>query len=204
MAVTYCTVQEVADFLRVTITTVTNPTILQTEAIINRKEDIIDRRTGHAWRTAAITTEEHDLGLIYTYGWGTPIFLHHRNIRAIDSSATPADKVELWNGDIYQDVTSDTTNYKLDSVRGKLHVRGVLFTIMRKGRIRVTYRYGDATVPGDIKDACIKLTCLDLLSASFKMDIIPGGGQIKYNESMDRWRHDIEEIIKNREEIYCI
>jgi len=202
MVTTYCQASDIASFLRVTISGSTNPTTTQVESIINRQEDIIDRRTGHAWRSTIITEEEHDLGLIYTYGWGTPIFLHHRRI--LDISAGSGDKIELWNGDSYQDVTSDTTNYKLDKVRGKLYVRGVLFTIMRKGRIRITYRYGDTVVPGDIKDACIKLTSIDLLASSFKMDIIPGGGQIKYHESMDRWKFDAETHIKNREEVYVI
>jgi hypothetical protein len=41
--------------------------------------------------------------------------------------------------------------------------RGLLFTILRKNRVRVTYRYGDATVPLDIEDSCVKLTAIDIL-----------------------------------------
>ena len=45
--------------------------------IIARKEEEFDRRVGHTWKTKKITREVHDLPLLYTFGWGTPIFLKH-------------------------------------------------------------------------------------------------------------------------------
>lgn len=74
MVVTYCTVQDVSDFLRVPITATTTPNKAQVEKLINRKEAEIERRIGHAWTERTITDEIHDLPLIYTFGWGTQYF----------------------------------------------------------------------------------------------------------------------------------
>ena len=64
--------------------------------IINRKEEELERRIGHAWRSKKITREVHDLPLLYTYGWGTPLFLQHRNI--YEFSGAEGDKIEIWQG----------------------------------------------------------------------------------------------------------
>ena len=48
---------------------------------------------GHAWRSVKIYNERHDLPLLYTFGWGTPLWLQHRNIYDLDASE--GDKVEI-------------------------------------------------------------------------------------------------------------
>ena len=93
MATTYCSVGDVSDFLRVPINANTTPNKAQVEKIINRKEEELERRIGHAWRSKKVTREVHDLALLYTYGWGTPVFLQHRNIYEFDASA--GDKIEI-------------------------------------------------------------------------------------------------------------
>ena len=67
MVVTYCTVTDVSDFLRVPITATTTPNIAQVEKLINRKEAEIERRIGHAWTERTITDEIHDLPLVYSF-----------------------------------------------------------------------------------------------------------------------------------------
>ena len=57
MATTYCSVEDVADLLRIPITATTIPNKAQIEKIINRKEDEFDRRTGLAWRSKPKTKE---------------------------------------------------------------------------------------------------------------------------------------------------
>ena len=76
---------------------------------------------------------------------------------------------------------------------------------MRNNRIRITYRYGDATVPLDISDTCIKLVAIDLLNSSFRMDILPlGANGIDISSSKSDWRADIENCIDNRQEVFFI
>ena len=206
MAVTYCTVEDVSDFMRVPISSTTTPTKAQVEKVINRKEEILDRRIGHTFgRNKTITNEIHDLPLLYTFGWGTPIYLQHRNIR--DLSNVAGDKIEVWKGESneYDDILTDSQWYQFDPVYGRLYLRGFIFSIMRKNRIRVTYRFGDATVPEDVEDACIKLVAIDLLTTSLRMDRLPvGGSALTWGEIIEQWKEDIESCVINRREAFPI
>ena len=206
MAVVYCTIEDVSDFLRIPITATTSPNKAQVEKIINRKEEYLDRRIGHTFgRNKQIVRENHDLALLYTFGWGTPIFLQHRNIRDLDAAL--GDKIEIWKGSSssYEDILANTEYYNFESTYGRLFLRGYLFSIMRKNRVRVTYRYGDTTVPDDIEDACVKLTAIELLNTSFRMDVLPmGGSGIDMKQSMNQWKEDVEEIIEERREVFFI
>ena len=168
---TYCTVADISDFLRVPITATTTPNKTQVEKLIIRKEEELDRRIGHTFGRSKQVTEVHDLPLLYTYGWGTPIYLRHRNCRDLDGTA--GDKIEIWEGtgSNYSDILGGSQWYEFEPVYGRLFLRGYIFTIMRKYRVRVTYRYGDLTVPEDVKDACIKLVAIEILNSSFRMDI---------------------------------
>jgi len=206
MAVTYCTVEDVSDFMRVPISSTTTPTKAQVEKVINRKEEVLDRRIGHTFgRNKTITNEIHDLPLLYTFGWGTPIYLQHRNIRDLSNAA--GDKIEVWKGESneYDDILTDSQWYQFDPVYGRLYLRGFIFSIMRKNRIRVTYRFGDVTVPEDVEDACIKLVAIDLLTTSLRMDRLPvGGSALTWGEIITQWKEDIEQCVVNRREAFPI
>jgi hypothetical protein len=211
MATTYCSVEDVSDFLRVPITATTTPNKTQVEKIIRRKEDEIDRRMGHAWRSVKIYNERHDLPLLYTFGWGTPLWLQHRNI--YDFNAAEGDKIEIWQGasDTYDNILGDAQWYNMDYQYGRLYLRGFIFSILRKNRVRISYRYGgekysgDTTIPNDIEDITIKLTAIDLLTTSFRMDRLPvGGNSMSWGDMIKAWKEDIEQCILNRREVMII
>ena len=210
MATTYCSVGDVSDFLRVPLTATTTPSSTQVEIIINRQEEELDRRIGHAWRSKTITREVHDLPLLYTYGWGTPIFLQHRNI--YDFDLAEGDKIEIWQGAsaVWENILGNSQWYDIEYEYGRLFLRGFIFSILRKNRVRVTYRYGgenyagDTTVPLDITDAVIKMTSIELLNTSFRMDELPTGGMTNVSESKRKWEEDIEKCIDNRREVFVI
>lgn len=205
MVVTYCTVQDVSDFLRVPITATTTPNKTQVEKIINRKEAEIERRIGHAWREKQIVDEVHDLPLVYSFGWGTPIFLQHRRIKDLDASQ--GDKIEIWQGsqDTYSNILGNDSWYNIEQTHGKLFLRGFIFSILRKHRCRVTYRYGDTVVPDDIKDALIKMVSIEIISTSFRMDKLPmGGNGINIQTSMTKWQEDIDRTVADRRETFVV
>jgi len=207
---TYATTGDVADFLRIGIDETTNPNITQIEKIIVRKEEIFDRRTGHTFgRAKTVADEQHDVPLVYTYGWGSFITLKHREIRvdACDPQRlcdAAGDKIELWTGSEYTCLGNSAQEYNAIASRGEIYIRGLLFSILRKNRFRITYRYGSATVPGDVEDAIIKMTSIDILKGSLKMDVIPFGGAIKPMELIRGWEDDIDQIVRNREEVFFI
>ena len=210
MATTYCSVADISDFIRVPITATTTPNTTQVEKLINRKEAEIDRRIGHAWRSKKITREVHDLPLLYTYGWGTPIFLQHRNIYEFD--AGEGDKIEIWQGSsaAWENILSNSQWYDIEYEYGRLFLRGFIFSILRKNRCRVTYRYGgenfagDTEIPDDIKDCVIKMTTIEILNTSLRMDVLPTGGAANISESKRKWAEDIEKCIDNRRELFVI
>ena len=211
MATTYCTTGDVADFLRIPLTATTTPNKAQVEKIINRKEDELDRRMGHAWRSKKITRELHDLPLLYTFGWGTPIFLAHRNL--YDFDAAEGDKIEIWQGAsaTWENILGNSQWYDTNYERGTVHLRGFIFSIMRKNRVRLTYRYGgenfagDTTIPGDITDCVIKMVSLEFINTSFRMDKLPmGSAGVDYASSKKAWQEDIEKCIENRREVFPI
>ena len=210
MVTTYCSVEDVSDYLRVPITATSTPNKKQVEKIINRKEGEFERRTGHAWRSKTITREVHSLPLLYTFGWGTPIFLRHRRI--YDFDADLGDKIEIWQGAsaTWENIVGNGEWFDVEYERGSVHLRGFLFSILRKNRVRVTYRYGgeeyagDTTIPDDIKDAIIKMTSIELMNTSFRMDELPTGGMTSPSESKKIWQEDIELCIANRREVVVV
>lgn len=216
---TYATSCEVGALIRTTFSCSTTPSTEQVETIINRQEDRLDQRTGHTYgRIKTVLREYHCLPLLYTYGWGTPIHLKHRDIRVkLDVCCNPTlqfcvaagDKLELWNGagasNSFSDITATINDYQMNGDRGELTVRGTLFTILRDNRLRITYRYGSSTVPNDIRDAVIKMTAIDLINGSFRMDVIPMGADgAKILDTSQRWRDDIDRIVRNREEVFVL
>jgi len=211
MATTYCSVEDVADYLRIPITSTTVPNKAQIEKIIKRKEDELDRRIGHAWRSKKITGERHSLPLLYVFGWGTPLYLQHRNI--YDFDAAEGDKIEIWEGAdaSYDDILGNDQWYDMDYEYGRLYLRGFIFSILRQNRVRVTYRYGgenfagDTEIPGDVADCVIKMVALEFVNTSFRMDKLPmGSAGVDYSSSKRQWTEDIETCIENRREVFPI
>lgn len=209
---TYCTADDVADFLGISITDSSKPSITKINKLIVLKEAEIERRTGNAFgKTKTETKEWHDIPLLYTFGWGAFISLKRRNIKTkageliLDSAA--GDKLEIWQGstNTFGDETNTPGAYEILPEKGEIYLRGYIFTIIRDNRVRITYRYGEDTVPDDIKICCIKMVAIDLLRSSFKMDLIPRGGTgIDAQRSIKDWEADIDKIIYNRQELYFV
>ena len=133
-----------------------------------------------------------------------------RNIYEFSGAA--GDKIEIWQGAsaAWEDILGNGQWYDIEYEYGRLFLRGFIFSILRKNRCRVTYRYGgenfagDTDVPLDIADAVIKMTSIELLNTSFRMDDLPTGGMTNVSESKRKWEEDIEKCIDNRREVFVI
>ena len=211
MVTTYASAADISDYLRLAVFTCsTSPTLLQVEKIINRNEERIDRRTGHTYGREKAETEIYDVPLLYTFGHGSPIFLKHREIKlscgGLHLCACAGDKLELWSGGQgnWTNVTTCNAFYDIEDVKGTLYLRGLIFTILRTDRLRITYRFGSTAVPIDISDACIKMVCVDLVRSSLKMDDLAFGGAIDKEKAMVDWTEEANKIIRDREEVYLL
>ena len=202
----YCTVQDVADWLRITINSNTDPNTTMIKDWIISNEDEMDIEMGHTFLKERQTTEVFNITRLWDWGRGLPIFPRHRNIRDFD--VTKGDKFEVWNSAGWVDQSTQRIHF--ENVKGALYVKGYLFTILVKDRFRVTYRYGGnqefQKIPKDIKRCAILMTALNVLETDFQMSQIPYGGEgnVDKDKIMNRWQNKINKILRHRSEITTI
>ena len=221
MVVTYCTSAEIAEFLwsndGADFSVSTKPTKVAVEKAINRVEGIIDNATKHAWRKVSITNEYHDY-LIPSYahrrlfGWvkgrqpDRGIYLNHELIRAFVSGT---DKIEIWTGSAWVDLALDANNYTegrgddywIDYVGGVIYFVDEAPAIGKK-TVRVTYSFGEETVPEDIKEAAIKLTAINLIYSDDRSAfVVDGMDNLSLDPKIRAWKEDVDKILKEREKL---
>ncbi len=220
MAVVYCTSADVFKFLQLGASSDvnfngktdfdanTNPTKTTVEAWINESEDYIDQETMHAWRSVTITKEQHHLeSPHYQLRDGSEINLLHRNIKTLTSGT---DLLEVWDGTQYLEYLANKTegrnnDYWANEQNGVIFVKTYPAYTPRTFGVRVTYRYGDTAVPGDIKRACVFLTAAHFLQSEDRSVLLPeGSSNLPYDTKDQRWQKKADEIIDKRREIILI
>ena len=218
MTVTYTTADKVIGLLRLydpsTATrwadsTTSDPTTAEVELWINWAEDYLDKAIGHAYRTTTVTEESHDIFFpwngFYAYEIGVP--LKHRSIATIDENE--GDAIEIRQSNEWIDLASTASytegldeDYWVDCTNGILYL--VKERPTRKDHsVRVTYRFGEAAVPGDIEEAATKMACIKLIESDWYKVTIPQGPDMQpVRSNLPKvWREDIKDIIANRKEI---
>ena len=220
MVVVYCTSAQLFTFLQLGASsdvnftgktdfdTNTNPTKITVEEWINESEDHIDQETMHAWRSVTITNEQHHLEVPhYQLRDGSEIKLLHRNIKTLTSGT---DLLEVWDGSQYLDYLANKTegrnkDYWVNEEMGFVFIKTYPSYLPRTFGVRVTYRFGDSTVPGDIKRACIFLTAIHFLQGEDRSVLLPEGtSNISYNTKIDKWQERAEDIMDRRRELMVI
>ncbi|MCK5609021.1 hypothetical protein KAR91_44515 [Candidatus Pacearchaeota archaeon] len=210
MAVTYCTAAEVASLLRLidgdetpsrlTFDETTDPTLAEVEDWINDAEDQIDNACRHAFREVQITNEYHDITLgQWRFGYEIQISARRSPLRTFVSGT---DKIEIWRGDVWEDLISDANytegrnnDYFIAYETGIIFVRTIR-PALRAHSIRLSYKHGEATVPRDIKRACILLTSLNILENDDYKIILPENTDKYAIESrISQYKKDIDKIL---------
>jgi len=212
---TYTTVRKVENFLQLqtTLTDSTKPTVQQVVELINRVEDEIDQRTGHAWRlrysetqTALDMTakyEYHDISEAYEYQSGIPIYLKHRQIRTLDTDE--GDVIQIWDGESWYDWTTNYTegrgeDYWLDYTNGILFLK-TRYGIRKPLGLRIKYRYGETVVNKIVEDIATKMVAIDILLNETNMTIIPeGSSAMTIQQRIEIMRQQIEEKLQSIKE----
>jgi hypothetical protein len=164
MATTYASADDVANALGFPtgyFTEISTPTTAIIEKYINRAEDKIDLATGHAWRSVTITNEYPRPSSIYRYGTGIRMKLVHRSIVTLD-------KLEIWDGSDWVDyvatkIEGRNADYWFDPESGIVYILN-LFRLWPHG-VKVSYTFGETTVPGDIAECATFMAALTILNA---------------------------------------
>lgn len=213
---TYCTVEEVMSMLRLINGTsyrlvpdeTTDPLRSEVERYIMYAEDEIDARTGFAWRSKTVTNEYHDAVVswdtFYRRMW--EIQLRHRMVKAFDHAS--GDKIELFDGSSWVDLVAGgyteawNGDYFVDYEIGAVFIMGKRPVYGRKS-IRITYRYGAATIPKDISECAAKMAAIKVLENDFYRAAVAAGPEIgsRVDRAIDRWRQDVERTIAVHQEI---
>lgn len=182
----------------------TNPSREQVRRVILEKSDWIDDYTGHSWRDRQVVDEYHNLDGPYHWRTGMPISLQYRDIKTpLDSSK--GDKLEFYRDsqeDNYKDwVTSSDRDegrdgdYWIEESTGMLHVyaRNIFFNRYRE--MRITYRFGQDTIPNGIRQACARLTAAEFMRSQMYRVTTPGNEETPEPTVLaDRW----EEMVMDR------
>jgi hypothetical protein len=217
MTVTYTTPQKVSSQLRLIDQTTqarlvfsadSDPTLDEVEISINRAEDRIDRETSHAWRAVSIANEYHSMhrSAYDSYQRAFPVYLKHR---ALNTLVSGTDKIELWNGSEWIDLVliangyteGRADDYWIDYNQGVIYIRHPHAFRLDMG-VRVTYRYGESSVPGDIEEACTKLAAIAIADTNeYSITLPEGVGEYGIASKIDKWTEDVNRILYNRREI---
>lgn len=167
-------------------------------------EDYIDKKTGHAWRTVTVTNEYHDIPEQYDRHVGRRISLYHRTITTL---ASGTDKIEVWDGSSWVEWVANKTegresDYWVDYEEGIIYLMAA-FTFHKKKAVRVTYRYGESSVPDDIKHACALLVAAQIISSDDRSNMLAETGdptRMAYDTRASRWKGKAEDILANYKE----
>jgi len=216
--VVYATADDVRRVLQtVTFTGTTTPTDTDVEAFIEEGEDEIDRRTRRAWRVVTITEEFQDvirgadpsLDRSY-YNADTRIFLDFSNTKKLDSGQ--GDKLELWNGNAYEDFLVDRTegrenDFWQDEKMGVIMVK-LFYGFYRRRKARITYRYGeDAVVPKDIRKATALLAAIEIIGNDDRTGLLTDTGdldRVNFQQRIENMQKQVDRIIEGYAEGFTI
>lgn len=202
----YCTVKDVADWLRITINANTDPNTTMVEDFIISNEDEMDYEMGHTFLSERQVQEVFDVNRLWDWGRGMPILIRHRHLKPFD--ITKGDKIEIWNGSSWTDQSSNAMYF--EESKGTAYLRGYMFTLLEKSRFRITYRYGSngemQRIPKDIKRCAVLMTALNILETDFQMSQLQYGGEgnVDKDKIMTRWQNKIDKILKDRSEIITV
>lgn len=195
MTTTYCQAADVAAALqlmesdgssRLTFDGDSKPMLSEIDDWILEVEDWIDDYTLDSWRSISAEPETHRAerrSNVIGYGWprSNIVYLRHNNITAMDNAQS--DKLEVTISNDWVDILDPANGYEqgavygeghffVDTQKGRIYIYGVSVKV-GPATIKVTYRYGYATVIRPIKRAAILLVSMRFLSGDDYINLFP-------------------------------
>ena len=214
ITLTYATASDVQRILgrSAEFTESTNPTDTQVEIFISAMEDYIDSICGRAWREVTVTEEYYDKpsNIINIWDYEIRIALAHRKIKTFDTDE--GDKLEIWDGNEWIDYVATKTenrgtgDFWVNYTDGFVYIR-YYSQLFNTDCIRITYRYGETTVPNAISEACALLSASMILSNDDRTQLVMDAGDTTHETHADRisqWKRMAEQLISPYKELRVI
>ena len=215
---TYCTITDIE--YEIGILDLTDNDVVS-EALLNRyienAQDDIDYQTQHAWREVTQTNEYHDFRperinyganrFPYTSYLNNCIHLNHRAIRDFDTAE--GDKMEVWDGSQWTDwlaagsgkTEGRGNDFWVDYTSGVVYFTSSGPYVIIKA-VRFTYRYGETSVPGDIRTAATYFCCAKLVMIDDYSELFPDGmANIALESKREYWLKEYKSIVSKRMEL---
>lgn len=174
----YTSMRTIKNYLQLTndFTDSTKPSLNTVMDWIFDAEDEVDGEIKHSWRETSVSNEYHDTNGEWSQ-YQMAINLNNRKIRTFDTDE--GDKLEIWNGSDWEDYVTNKTegrdeDFWVDYENGIIYIRGGYFYFRKKGA-RITYRYGEASIPRDIKTATTLIVVKDFYLNEDRSNMLPSG-----------------------------
>jgi len=202
---------------RLVFDTTSKPTLAEVNQWISEAEDLIDDETHHSWKATTVTDEHYDFEIAEeSKSFFRPrrgsnadekiVFLKHRQIRTLTTGS--GDKLEVWDGSQWVDWIATGSAYTegrdedfwLDYDQGILYFANS-YPSRKKNAVRMTYRYGASSVPGDITRLATTMVASQILQTDTSDLYVAGSETQKKEEVLKRWDDQIKRILNNRAEV---
>ncbi len=164
------------------------------DAIMSAEEEV-DRACKQAWRERVVTNEYPFDGLGNMPDPEGFVLVPLRRMAIKDFVSASGDKIEVWNGSQYENwVTARTQGRNADwylvPELGHLYLRTRVLYGNPAERVRLTYRYGHASVPRNIKRATALLAAAELGAGQVESQHGQGSGltMTPAERRVDLWR----------------
>ena len=201
-AFTYTSISKVSSLLGgLRIDMVSIPTLANVADSIVGVEDSINDTTQLSWKAVTVSNELRTPGP-YIHGTGRPINLSRIMIKTFSSD--DSDKIEVWDGSSWVDYLTDKTegresDYWVDYRLGIIYVKDLRISNM-KIKARITYRYGESSVPGDINDAAAMMVAIEFLTGDDRSNKFPESEatNLTYREKITIWNESISKTLSKR------
>lgn len=198
-ASTYCTPLQVAKFVFGDTFAFSNQTKLS-DATINdyilMNESNIDAFLNVSYKSNTVSDEYHDLNIRGKDNEGfIGIMLDNSPLITRDSDW----KIEVWDTDSYVDyITSKTEgrseDYYIDYKLGIIYIN---VSDYGNHRARITYKWGNSSVPAVVKQLCILKTALNIVDADDYVGSVSESGENKLATKRDSYLKQIKSIEAN-------
>lgn len=189
------------------------PTKEEVESILLEAEAMVEKETGHAWQEKSVSNEYYDLPEhVPRYPYRElKIKLNHRKIKTFDTAE--GDKIEVWDGNQYVDYVTEKTEgrgstgeYWVNYEDGELYLQ--LYTrVDRKRAVRLSYRFGETTVPRDIRQATALLAASLLLQSDDRIQVVSDTNNplsVTHDQRANNWQKRAMRILRNHAEFTAI
>jgi hypothetical protein len=184
----------------------TTITIKDVEDRINENEEAIEDETNHSWQSKTVTDETHHIEGDYMRDVGIQIPLKNRVIRDLASGS--GDSLKVWNGTEMEEwldnkEESRTGDFWLDYELGILFIRNSYYP--KRFAVKITYRFGEASVPTNIRKICTMMTAVDLWNTDDQSAIVrEGGDSVSIQTKIENAERKIDKLIESFKEFKVI